>query len=755
MPYTKREVRKGEIDIYEFISILLRYKWLLLFFTIIGIAVAWTLIFFTTPMYKANAVIKINKKGSSNLQNLVLKNLGVTSSSSVEFEKEMITSRKVIEQTLDKVNLTNRFYIIKNFKTVELYGKQVPFDVTIYKGKNIFFHIKPIDYEMFKLEIKMKNFVFSKLCHYGERIKTEYFDIVIFKKNPFDTNAEYVFVQFDKSYMAEKIKSSFLQVSTSLTDDSVLRVSFVDNVPKRAALFVNTLIDIYIKEIIKQQTYQAERTLKFINKQLKTIEKKLAKSELKLENYKKNNKIVDLQYKTRRISSELELVERKINDLTTKESAINFISHQIDNKKNLKLISPGLVNDSILNNLIIKLQQMILKKEQLLLTFTSLHPDVIAVNEQISILTNMIKHRVVSIKNAIKKQKNKLFSIKEKYMKIFKKLPTNERKLTDLYRTYKVNEKMYSYLLEKKAATELLKASIVSNNKIIDKAVVPSHYYKPKKLFMIVSGGFIGFALGLIIVLIKEFLYASVINEKELEKITNFPVLGSIPHIKKNGTILRTLEYPESYVSEMFRKVEFNLQHFFRDAKVIAIVSSVNKEGRATVISNLAGSFANSKKRTLLIDMNLRKPKIHKIFDLPNKYGIANVLNREIKLSQSLQRGYYRYLDIISAGVVNDINPGELLQSDLLPKVLDKLKNAYDIILINTPPLTLVIDGFIIMEYSDANIYLFRANYSKKSFINILNDTKIKNSNLAILLNDVSIKKFTKQIKNYDMYIDG
>jgi len=739
-----REIQNTEeIDLRELFSILRNNKLLIFLFLFLGVLFSAIFVYFATPQYKTNATIEVTPAPKQlNAQDLISQALGMDNSASLETEQYIITSRSMIAKTLDKVNFTKRYYITKNLKTTEIYYKNSPFKVEIKKGKNLVFKIVPLNDITFVLKVKNDklNIDFNNEYKFNEWIKTPYFELKVIKLKPLDDSATYKFVWLDKIETAKNLQKK-LSASPVSKNADILNITFSDNIPQRAANFVNELINIYIQQSVKLKTAQANQTLKFIDNQLKIISKKLAESELALENFKKKNKVVDLTIEAQGIIQKLNDLDTKINELILKENTIDFIEKQIQGNNDIKLISSGLVDDPILSDLITQLQQLILKKETLLIEYTPKHPDVIKVNDQIRSLVEMIKNRINSIRVSIQNQMQTLLKIKKEYTKMLENLPQNERKLADLLRTYQVNEKIYSYLLEKRAATAIAKASIVSNNRVIDPALVPQKPYKPKKVLILVIGFILGLILGIVVALVKEFLSTKIKSKEDVEKLTNVPIVGTIPHFKKKDTVLKALNAPKSAVAEAFRAIRTNLKFISPEKlQVIVVTSTISGEGKTTVASNLAGAFSLIGKKTILVNLDMRKPTLHKICNVDNSFGISNVLANEKNIDEVIKKTKYSNLDIITSGPIPP-NPGELIQSRKMDEVIEELRGKYDIVIFDTPPVGLVVDAMHLLEKSDANIYLFRAEYSKKDFVKTLNDLKQKGfKRLSIVINDISKK---------------
>ncbi len=740
-----REIQNTEeIDLKELLAIIKNNKKIVISVWIFVVLISGAVAYLLTPQYSTNALVEITPSPTQmNPQDLISEALGLSSTTNADTESQIIKSRSMILATLNKVNYTKRYFIVKYFKKRELYG-DIPIKVEIVKGKDILFKIIPINDKEFVLKAESEQpdteFEFEKQCKFGENIKTPYFELKVIKTGDIDTDAKYEFIWQDKIQTALDLQQNLNAAAVS-TNSNLLNITFSDNIPQRAAKFVNELINIYIQRSVKLKTAQVNQTLDFIDNQLKIVSKKLAESELALENFKKKNKVVDLTAEAQGIIQKLNDLDTKINELLLKENTIDFIERQIQGNNDIKLISAGLIDDPILSNLISQLQQLILKKETLLIEYTPKHPDVIQVNDQIRSLVAMIKNRIFSLRTSINNQMQTLKKIKEEYTKMLENLPQTERKLADLLRNYQVNEKIYSYLLEKRAATAIAKASIVSNNRVIDPAIVPQKPYKPKKPLIVAVGVILGFILGIIAVFMKELLSTKIKSKEDVEKLTDVPIVGTIPHFKKKDTVLKTLNAPKSAVAEAFRAVRTNLKFISPEKlQVIVVTSTISGEGKTTVSTNLGGVFSLIGKKTLLVNLDMRKPTLHKICKVDNSVGISNVLANEKTIDEVIKKTNYPNFDIITSGPIPP-NPGELIQSKKMDEVIEELRGKYDIIIFDTPPVGLVVDAMHLLEKSDANIYLFRAGYSKKDFVKTLNDLKEKGfKHLSVVINDISKK---------------
>ncbi|OYY25783.1 MAG: hypothetical protein B7Y63_09920 [Sulfurovum sp. 35-42-20] len=303
---------------------------------------------------------------------------------------------------------------------------------------------------------------------------------------------------------------------------------------------------------------------------------------------------------------------------------------------------------------------------------------------------------------------------------------------------------MYSYLLEKRSETAIIKASTVSKNRIIDRALLPEFPIKPKRKLIVLVGLILGLILGIALAFLREFLDDRIKEEEDVTKHTNVPILGNIPHIKESNEKVFVSSSPKSAIAESFRNLRTNLQFMAKGTQghVIAVTSTVGGEGKTTVCINLGAIMSMSDKKTVILNLDMRKPTLHQRFGLTNEHGMSTLLAGRTKLADAIQHTEYANLDVISSGPVPP-NPSELIQSELMEKILEKLREVYDVVILDTPPVGLVTDARTLMHFADTSIYVVRAGYSKKVFLkNVEKISTFKDiSGLGILLNDAKMHK--------------
>lgn len=415
---------------------------------------------------------------------------------------------------------------------------------------------------------------------------------------------------------------------------------------------------------------------------------------------------------------------------------INFVK----NNYNLDAIAPSIskLGDQSTLSLISKLQAAQLEEETLTQEYTDEYPKLKILRRQIASFHNKIIYNLGSLRKDIEYENNNLLKRKLTYEADMKSLPSKERELVNIKRNYEVKSKMYEYLLKKQAENKILQLATFSNYQIIDPAYSSNRPIKPKRTFIVLLGAMLGLIFGFLLAFIRDSKHSYIKSKEDIEKHTLLPIYGTIPYQKhKKGTIYVN-KMAKSPFTEAFRTLRTNIQLNSKQNKgtVILITSTVASEGKSTTSANLATILEMAKYKTILINLDLRKPSLHKFFDIQNDRGISNFLNGECSLEDIIYATEFANLDIIPSGPIPS-NPSELILSKQLPTTLKKLREQYEYIIIDTAPIGIVSDTKTLMQYSDLNLIIIREDYAKKEFIQTLElmIEKHKFKNVGLILN--------------------
>ena len=760
-----QETSLNDIDLKELFSVLKRYYKSLIFITIFVMLLASTYAYFATNIYQSKTLVKLGEIENKSMKTDFIAMAEGNVNSRFDDEMASFSTRRLIGRALENLNLGIRYFTKKNLKNYELY-KDSPFIVTFdYLNKNAMgvpFRIIPTkDDQSFRLVIEptlkdtIRSFImplpddeqpieYNKVHKFGEKIETQWFTITIQKVFEFE-NDDYFFTMLPNESMTSFIQEN-LSVSSYSKDSRIIVLTFQDNVPLRAKEVLDMLSNVYIQESMENRSKSANRKLNFIDMQLEAIDKTLKSSAKTLEQYKATNIVVDLGSKAQITSQKMNQLENQLDEVNMRIDVMENILNYIETHKDIKGInidsafSGSNLQGSAIQNIILEIQNATAQRIDLLTEFTTRHPNVIKVDRQLISLRSSLKEAILNSLNRFKKQKQSLSDIIQENKAKMQTLPEQERKLTRLTRNFKVNENIYSYLLEKRAQTAVIESSSVSETSIFESAAIAKKPFKPKPLIILIISFFLGIILGFVQAFIRNSLNDEIQSREDIENRTTLPIYGILPTLNQKILKLEVFKDTRSPFAESYRSLRTNLQFSRKEnqANVILVTSTVSGEGKSTIVANLGAIFQMANMKTILVNLDLRKPTLHHYFNVPNKAGISTYLSGRSRIGEIIQPTEYKNLDIISSGPTPP-NPSELILNDKLDELIEALKEEYDYIFIDSAPMGLVSDTMHLMQYADTSLIVFRENYAKKSFVTDLNNLVEKHDlkHIGLVINSV------------------
>ena len=737
MEPTSPKVFEDEIDIKEIGQTLLRYKWSILFITLLCALGAGFYAYFSPNIYKASTTMKISSETARTLAGSDFMSAAL-GGEALELDDEfaLIHSRFLAKKALEDLDIGTRYFTKRKYKKIELY-KESPFVVSAellepeFYGREI--GLKPLGPESFELFIKpswkerLKYKIFSyfklpmqkpleyeEVHRYGEKISTPWFILTVQKVYD-PTDEEYSFSITPNERMYGFIQSG-IDAGPLSNFGSIVSVSFRDSVPQRAKEVVDAIVNAYNEEKIRLKSESANKTLNFIDSQLKAIHETLQKSATKLQSFKATHVIMSVEAKASTTAAKLSELEAKLYEVNTRINILENLLSYVESGKDINGIdmSSAQIVGPVISGLIQKLQTAVSMRNTLLIDYTELHPDVVKITEQISHLKTMLKESIKSALTGFKSRKSELVKRVKEYKKALHALPQEEQQLTQLTRDFMVNEKIYSFLLQKRAETAIVEASKVSEVQVLDPALVPGSPVAPKRKKILLIGLLLGLVLGVLQAFVRKMMDNTIKTVEEVEKMTSLPIYGVIPYL---GSKKMKSAYHES-----LRVIRTNLEFLANSgrSKLVTITSSIPQEGKTTTTAELAKIIAKGEKRVIVLDLDMRRSKLHDLFKLPNKEGMSTLLAGKVSLKEVIQHTQETNLHVITSGPTPP-NPSELLMSDAFKRIIKTLMSEYDYVLLDSPPIGLVTDAMIVMRMSDISLILLRAEYSRRDFLKNIN----------------------------------
>ncbi len=564
----------------------------------------------------------------------------------------------------------------------------------------------------------------------------------------------YFFVINDSLTVLQKY-SSQLDISVLNGEAKTIQISMVDKNAQKSAEFVKTMAEEFINFDIERKIESSKNVLAFIDRQTKVLYKTIDSLEEQLLQYRyqlpylftddnktslQSSKYDDI---LKALTNEVEEIDIKLLNLEKFVSSVevnpNLTAYEI-----ISLIPEA---DPVVLSIVNKMQSLEEQKEQLLASKTSNSFQIKAIENQ---LKNQQRALIDMLKTSMQRlrDKKKLYSekIKEYQTEEYKNKPVSDLDFLKVKRMYDINISYYNKLLEKKAEFLISQAGSVSQNIILQNAPIPTEPITASKKTVILAFITIAILLSLTTIVIRYVLYNEITSVEDISQYTDAKVLGIIPLYKSKLQLSQLLidVKPNSIFTESFRACRATIEFMQKDPKdnIIAVSSTISGEGKTFFAINLSGILSLQNKRVVLIDLDLRRPRIHMSFNTDNSLGISTILAGKVKFNDCIKKSKLLNMDFITAGPIPP-NPSELINSPIFKMLIAELSSLYDYIVVDTPPLGLVSDALTIFKEAHFPIYVIKSHFSKRSFlynINHLIDEKGIN-NLLVVVNGFDYEK--------------
>jgi len=722
--------RKEDNNIYfsDFIKTILPYKWSIFLIILIFLLLTSIYLYFTAPIYESSATIKI--KTEKSLDKLVLQDpihsaLSQSKATNIEQEMAILKSFYINNKVIEKLNMEVEYFTKKGYKKIKIFEnppiKIQNIVISNHKIVGVEFILYP---EGDGFRIKPKDKPTSRLFQYNQEIVLADFKCIIKKEANFNSPI-YFKLNGNNRDIYENIVKQRLKISKLGIDISIIKLSYQDNSIKRANSYINELMNIYLAQSVIEKNRENSKILNFINKELETTGGKLQKLETELQEYKVSNKVIEPTQQSKLLLDRLNSIEIDIEKSKIRQSLAKNLVTVVKKGQYVNMIPTLRALDEYPTiELIQKIENMKQRIATLRVEFTNKYPDIVKLRKEIQKSKYKVYGNIQNIQSTINQRIKSLYRQKKENEIKLKKLPLKEKQLIQFQRRYDVTAKMYAYLLEKKSENDLKRVATMSDYDIIDSAYSSNTPIKPKKTMLLIASGLMGMILGIFIAYLQSRLNRKIQTIKDIQELTTLPICAKIPMVSKRDIALEVLKYPNSILSTYFRKLRTKLQLIANKSKgnSLLITSSMPNEGKTEVILNLAHLFQLAEYKSVIIDLDLYQPSLHKYFNVNSNKGISTYLNHRNSIEDITLRTEYPYLDVILAGE-NIQNPSELLLSQKLTLLLSTLAEKYEYIFINSAPLMIVEEPLYLMQFTDINMIIMRENFTKKSFLNNFNKT--------------------------------
>ena len=743
-------------------------------FCMLGIIAGYLFFSFTPPTYLVQSKLLI--PSADNAQNTLLSfdKQVIPKNQKVENQIGTLQSFTLYKRALENLNWKISFFVKDGYYKTELYENK-PFDVIIPRGaKNMEgLELAIVALNDAKFEISAEGILiedgikqkikFDQSGYFNTVFKNKYFNFSISKKSCLQ-NKKYYIVFNNVDAMARNYLKK-IKIILEEKESELINVQVYSQTPKKDADFINELNHVFITLGIKKNNQASENSINFIDTTLVGISNSLKNAELNLSNYRKDNQVMDLGAESNVIYQKLEEIE---NEKYLAQLRIDYYknmqSYMGDAKKIKQMINPSVIGitDIGINSMLPKLMDLYSKRGVLSYSVEDNNPSIVLIDKEIQLTRNALSE---NLNNLLKNAETEMKSMETRYKTIqqrLTKLPDTERQLISKQRDFNLNNDLYTYMLQKKAEASISLASNIPQVQIIDPAMIESSEQIGPSLPKNIIGGFgLGFFIPFIIILISDAFNTKLDTFEEVEKLSKLQILDGIIHSNyKNG--LPVIKNPQSGITESFRILKVNLKNILNspEKKVLSVNSLVPGEGKSFIAANLAAilSLGTNEKKVLIIEGDLRKPKLNILFGNNEGIGLSSYLANKNNIKEIITQSPYPNLYFVPAGEIPP-NPTELLENGRFDLFIEEVRTQFDYVIIDNAPISLVPDGLMTSKHADSSIFVIRLNYSKKRELKEIDKVVAVNilKNAIIVINDASNNRFgygNKYGKNgYSNYI--
>ncbi|MDR2962796.1 MAG: polysaccharide biosynthesis tyrosine autokinase [Bacteroidales bacterium] len=742
-------VLNESFDLSKFLLVVRKNILYYVFILALCAAGAFLYLRYTLPTYQAYAVIQINDEQNNdflNTENLYGK-------STLPNTIELLRSQEFLKRILTKLNLYTGYYAQGNFLSTEFY-RNAPFFVELEETQSNFLNqpvFVSINENTKKIELSYSLDGHHTITTTIERntwqqiAGTKIYVNIINEQAFFEPTNDFYFIRYDDETAFKTYIDNNLQIAILNSTANTIQISYSGYNAQKTADIVNAISEMFLIYEVEKKQERAVKVLEFIEEQLKIVYEKLSESEQELANFKKAHNITATSPLLNKSLIFDDKTRQEIDNYQAQLSSLQRLTKELNtnntlNTSELTALLAGSNAETLLLNFLNSIGQLQKQRSELLMTVTPENQKIKIIDKQIAEQRELLQQ---FIQNNNRQLREKLASLNA--LTKSGEISFDETEFTKLSRIHAINQNYYNELIAKRAEYLILKAGNISNSVILQYATVPKSPISPIFSNVVLTALFIALMLIALLTFVRYILFNEITSLKDITQFTDVPISGLIPTTPKVDKIHRfTIENKSnSVITEAFRTLRSNLEFIQQTdtyPKVIAVSSTIPAEGKTFIAVNLGGVISFNHKRVILLDMDLRKPKVHLSFKLSNKKGLSTILIGLDNYKDCIEKTELENFDILTSGPPPP-NPAELANSNHFDQLLADLKKEYDVIIIDTPPIGIVSDAIFSFKRADLPIYVVRANVSKRNFLNNVNYIKNKNNidNLSIVLNAIEV----------------
>ena len=767
-----QESKEENIDVKE-----LLFKYLIHWPWFVGAVVAcliaaWVYLYVSTPVYNISAtvLIKDDKKGGSAGMLSGLESLGldgmISSSQNIDNEIEVLRSKTIVKEVVEDLGLYISYADKDEFSSKNLY-KTSPVQVSLTPQEADLLE-KPMIVEMalqpqgsLDVNVKIGDDEYQK--HFEKLpavFPTDKGTLAFFltpdsalssKRTSEETidsgkTVRNITAVINNPLAVAKGYCGSMTIEPTSKTTSVAVISLKNSNVQRGKDFINKLLEMYNINTNNDKNEVAQKTAEFINERISIISKELGSTEKDLESFKRGAGITDLTSDAQIALTGSAEYEKKRVENQTQINLLQDLQKYMQNEGYEVLPSNIGLQDVNLAAAINRYNDVLVERKRLLRTSTENNPTIINLDTSIGAMKENVQVSLDRVLRGLFITKADLDREASRYSRRISEAPGQEREFVSIARQQEIKAGLYLMLLQKREENAITLAATANNAKIIDDAIADDAPVSPKGRMIYLIALVLGVGIPVGVIYLLELTKFKIEGRSDVEKLTNVPIVGDIPLTDEKQGAIAVFENQNNLMSETFRNIRTNLQFMLEnDKKVILVTSTVSGEGKSFISANLAISLSLLGKKVIIVGLDIRKPGLNKVFNIPRKeVGITQYLaNPEKNLMDLVQPSdVSKNLYILPGGTVPP-NPTELLARDGLDKAIETLKKNFDYVILDTAPVGMVTDTLLIGHVADLSVYVCRADYTHKNEYTLINELAENNKlpKLCTVINGLDLKR--------------
>ncbi|WP_460995013.1 GumC family protein [Spirosoma harenae] len=690
--------------------------------TFLLIAAAYIFLRYQPPVYKSTASLLVtDEKKGIDAENMLKELEMFAPKKVVENEIEILKSYTLMDKVAKQLNLNVLYFEDTPYGKREIYEKS-PIRLIIEQAK-------PALYDEDFLTIRFLDShsvsINDKSYPLNTSVQTPYGRLRVFSRRSVNsqTNPLYIKTIGQTTLVNELVED--LKAEPTSKASTVISLSLETNVADKGEAILNRLIDVYNEAAVIDKNRVAANTLNFIEDRLTLISGELATVEKGVEAYKSSQGITDLSTQAQTFLQTVQQNDTQLSQVNVQLGALNDLERYISQQPGNRGGTPATLglSDPILLGLIENMTKLEAQRDQLARTTSEMNPLLQTIDSQIKSTKSSITENVATMKEMLSTAKKQYTATNAKMEGVIRTIPKKERILMDITRQQAIKNNLYTYLLQKREETAVSFASTIADSRTIDAARSNEKPVKPNKPIIYLLFALGGLLVPIGVIASKDAMNNRIMRRKDVEESTHVPILGEVVKKQQSEAIV-VASRSQSIIAEQIRALRTNLQ-FLREnregSQVLLFTSSISGEGKSFVSLNLGASLALVGKRTVILEMDLRKPRLREsLAGFPVGLGLSNYLIGEATLSQVVQpipdqENYF----IITSGPLPP-NPSELLSGPRLEQLISELREHFDYVVIDAPPIGLVTDAQVIAPFADATLFMVRHDVTPKNYLKMI-----------------------------------